>query len=213
MRIRTFSADDLTKLDRNYRRELINSLPGYRSATLIGTADADAQTNLAMFNSVVHVGANPPLLGFMLRPLTVPRHTFDNIKEVGYYTFNTVRTQFYERAHQTSAKFEPGASEFDACDLTPHFSGTHPAPYVAESPVKIGLKFVEQHLVKANDTILMVGEVVEVIVAEELLEADGYVAHERAEGVSVVGLDAYYQPQKRLSRLPYARPQNHSNDA
>ena len=206
MTIRTFSAEQLADLDRNYRRELINTLPGFRSAILIGTANAEGHTNLAPFNSVVHIGANPPYLGFVLRPLTVARHTFDNIKELGYYTFNAVGATFYTRAHHTSAKFEAGQSEFEACGLTPLLGTVHPAPYVRESAVRMGLRFVEQHLIRANQTILMVGEVVEVMVATELLDDDGFVAHERGSGVAVVGLDAYYQPEQRLSRLPYARP-------
>ncbi|SDK37463.1 NADH-FMN oxidoreductase RutF, flavin reductase (DIM6/NTAB) family [Catalinimonas alkaloidigena] len=200
----TFSAHDLKHMERNFRRELINSVAGFKSANLIGTADENGRTNLAVFNSVVHVGANPPYLGFVLRPLTVPRHTFDNIKAIGHYTMNAVHADFVEKAHQTSANYDEGTSEFEVCGLTPFYTKAHPAPYVTESHIRIGLKFTEQHLIKANNTIFMVGEVIEVMVDESILDEDGFVALEAANTVASVGLDAYYQP-KRLTRLPYAR--------
>ena len=42
------------------RIALINSLSGFKSLNLIGTINNQGQTNLAIFNSVVHIGANPP---------------------------------------------------------------------------------------------------------------------------------------------------------
>ncbi|MCJ8275234.1 MAG: flavin reductase family protein, partial [Bdellovibrionales bacterium] len=48
--------------------KLVNSLSGFKSANLVGTQSKDGQTNLAMFSSFFHLGANPPLMGFVLRP-------------------------------------------------------------------------------------------------------------------------------------------------
>lgn len=47
-------------LEDRKRIALINSLSGFKSLNLIGTINNQGQTNLAIFNSVVHIGANPP---------------------------------------------------------------------------------------------------------------------------------------------------------
>lgn len=192
-------------MERHYRANLFNSLSGYKGAHLIGTSDAEGHTNLALFNSVVHVGANPPYLGFILRPTTVPRHTYSNLKETGFYTINHALVDHYERAHQTSAKYPQDTSEFDACGFSPHYSDLHPAPYVQECKVKIGLEYVEEHLIQANQTILVVGKVIELILPDHSIEDEGHLDLSGLGSLAVVGLDTYYKVEK-LKKLGYARP-------
>jgi len=88
--MQVFTYNDLMQLPSRYRGVLLNKVSGLKSANLIGTKSKEGQTNLAVFNSVVHIGANPPYLGFILRPTTVERHTYENIKETGVYTFNQI---------------------------------------------------------------------------------------------------------------------------
>ena len=80
---------------------LINSCMGYKSANLIGTQSKDGSTNLAIFSSVTHLGSDPALLGFIVRPTTVPRHTYANIKETEYLTVNSITETMIEEAHHT----------------------------------------------------------------------------------------------------------------
>ena len=96
--------DTLGRYESRYRARLINSLAGVRQAMLIGTRSKDGVSNLAIFNSLIHLGANPPLWGFICRPDTVQRDTLTNILETNQYTINYVVTADYEKAHQTSAK-------------------------------------------------------------------------------------------------------------
>ena len=85
------SRNDINNLDKISRLNLINSITGYKPANLIGTKSLSGDTNLAIFSSMVHLGSNPPLLGFFLRPTEiVPIHTYLNIKEYKYYTINSV---------------------------------------------------------------------------------------------------------------------------
>jgi len=183
----------------------MNTLAGFKSANLLGTINESKINNLAIFNSVVHIGANPPLMGFLLRPLTVIRQTYENIKSSNYFTFNHVNTGIVAQAHQTSAKYDQHTSEFEATQLTVENSDKHPAPYVAESKIKIGLKYREEHLIKANDTLLIIGEVIEVIVNPSFISEDGFIHLDQAETVAISGLDGYYKAQK-INRFQYARP-------
>ncbi|MBK6507064.1 MAG: hypothetical protein IPG02_15700 [Ignavibacteria bacterium] len=60
---------EIEQLDQGYRRAFINSLAGFRQVVLVGTKSADGITNLAIFNSLIHLGANPALFGLMSRPI------------------------------------------------------------------------------------------------------------------------------------------------
>jgi hypothetical protein len=53
----------ISELEKLYRVKLINSLSGFKSANLIGTINKKGITNLALFSSVIHVGANPRFNG------------------------------------------------------------------------------------------------------------------------------------------------------
>ena len=153
---------------------------------------------------MTHVGARPPLLALVFRPLTVERHTYDNLRASGHFTINHVTAEFLECAHQTSAKYPRNRSEFAAVGLTPEPS-TSGAPYVAESPVSFLLDFAEEHHVRANDTIIVIGAVRAIRLSEDLAVADGGPDWGRLGGLAVSGLYDYYQLRHSRS-LGYARP-------
>ncbi|MEM6398223.1 MAG: flavin reductase family protein [Bacteroidota bacterium] len=199
------SLSDIMDMDSMYRRNLMNTLPGPRGVHLIGTKGHSGVENLGVFSSVVHIGANPPLLGFIMRPLTVPRQTYHHIQASGFFTLNTIQPDILEQAHQTSAKYEMKESEFAATGLNPFYGKHCKAPYVAESQIKIGLRLEEEHRIQANDTIFLVGAVVEVIIPDKAVAETGHVAHEQLDTMTVVGLDSYYSVEG-LQRLGYARP-------
>ncbi len=201
-----FSYDDIMGLSKIPRINLINSLPGFKSANLIGTINKVGVTNLAIFNSVIHLGASPPLMGFILRPATVPRHTYRNILETGQFTINHIHRDMYARAHQTSAKYEDGESEFDRCALTPAYLPGFKAPFVEESRVRIGLQYEEEYYIAANDTRLIVGKVKEVWVDEQYLQKDLHIDLDKAETVTISALENYHITEK-LAQMHYARPE------
>ncbi len=203
-----FTSEDLNKLDLRKRANLINSVGGYKSANLIGTISNSGVTNLAIFSSVVHIGANPPLLGFVLRPIDeVPRHTYENIKQIGVYTINHVHEGFVENAHFTSAKFDRDVSEFDKCGLNEEFFEDFAAPFVKESRIKIGLQFVDEILIKLNNTILIIGEIRHLFLPEHTLLNDGNVDLNAVADVCISGLDTYQKVEK-LKSFPYAKTNN-----
>lgn len=199
------SLADIMAQDAMFRRHFMNTLPGPRGVHLLGTKGHRGTENLGVFSSVVHIGASPPLLGFIMRPLTVPRQTYHHIKAKGYFTLNTIVPEILAAAHQSSANYPLEESEFVATGLTPWYSETCPAPYVAESPIKIGLKLEEEHPIQANGTLFIVGAVQEVIVPDEMVADSGHLDHEKLKTMVVAGLDTYYQANQG-QRLSYARP-------
>ena len=198
-------SENILAFEKPYRTNFVNSVSGFKSANLIGTISKEGKTNLAIFSSVIHVGANPPLMGFLMRPVSVERHTYNNIKETGHFTINHISKEIFKQAHQTSARYDKDVSEFDACGLTPNITETIKAPYVKESKIKIGLKFVEEQEIKSNGTIFIVGEIVELILPEEIISKDGYVDIEKAGTIAISGLESYHETE-RIARLIYAKP-------
>ena len=200
-------------MDKRYRAMFINSLSGFKSANLIGTCNSKKQTNLAMFSSVVHLGASPALVGFIMRPNTSPnnalqeteRHTLNNIIETGSYTINQVSNDFWQQAHQTSARYKKNESEFTKVGLTPHYINGTKAPFVAESYLKYSLNLVEILPIKHNNTQMIIGEITHVLCIENAIQNDGYIDIESLNTVCLSGLDSYHETQK-LSRLSYAKP-------
>lgn len=200
-----FSKENIDALATRYKNNLINSISGYKSANLIGTQNNAGNTNLAVFNSVVHLGSNPALLGFILRPTTVPRHSYQNMKETGVFTINHISKDQIEDAHHSSAKYAEDISEFDQTNLEAEYKADFLAPFVKGAPVQIACHYVNDYLIKENDTLLVVGAIEHLFVQEEMLLEDGYVQLDKGEVVSVNGIDGYALPQL-LARFPYARP-------
>ena len=131
-----YDSADLAKMSSRYRARFINSLSGYKSVNLIGTQNLDGRSNLAIFSSVVHLGASPALIGFIMRPDNGSRHTLDNITQSQHYTINQVCADFYQAAHQTSARYPEHESEFDTCNLSEHYIDGFKAPFVQQSRLK-----------------------------------------------------------------------------
>lgn len=199
-------ASQLSQFESRYRATLINSLAGIKQAFLIGTTSSNGISNVAIFNSLIHIGANPPLWGFVCRPDTVQRDTLRNIQETGHYTFNFVHQDDVEKAHQTSAKYSSETSEFEACGLHESSLSNFPAPFVTESPIKIGMKFEEKIDIAINGTILIIGSIQFIDLQEEWLSSDGFVDLAKAKTLTCAGLDAYFE-NHLLQRLSYAKPE------
>lgn len=200
----TITRQQIANMERVPRLKLTNSLSGFKSVNLLGTVDNEGQENTAIFSSVIHVGSSPPLLGCLVRPETVPRHTYQNLKSTGWYTINHVHKDIYERAHRTSGKYRKDLSEFEMCNLTPFYSDRCQAPYVKEAHIRIGLKPVEEHRIETNKTILLIGSVEEVTLPKSSIRSDKSVDIEFAGTVALSGLDTYHLTEE-IDRLPYIR--------
>jgi flavin reductase (DIM6/NTAB) family NADH-FMN oxidoreductase RutF len=201
----TLSNAQIMDMEQRKRAQLINSISGFRSVALIGTIDTQGQTNLAIFSSIVHLGSNPPLLGFIMRPDSVERHTLSNIMETGCYTINHINSSMYEKAHQTSARYPKNVSEFDAAQLTPQFKDGFMAPFVKESHIQIGMEFRERIEININQTSMIIGEIKFVHYPANCLLEDGFIDIEKAGTITSAGLDSYHTTQL-LQRLQYAKP-------
>jgi flavin reductase (DIM6/NTAB) family NADH-FMN oxidoreductase RutF len=202
-----FDNKDISNLDKIYRINLINSCSGFKSANLLGSISINGTPNVAIFSSVTHLGSSPPTLGFILRPTTVPRDTYKNIKEFGVFTINHIWEDVIEDAHHTSAKYPEGISEFDMTNLESEFKGKFKAPFVKNAPVQMSLKYIEEIYVPSNDVMLIVAQIQELYVQDKLLQEDGLINLSKGNIATINGLDTYAIP-KFKKQLSYQRPKD-----
>lgn len=200
----TYNHEQIISLETRFRANLINSLGGFKSLTLVATKSADGEENLATFSSLFHLGANPALCGIIVRPSYPKRNTLGNILDTKVYTINHVLPSFVKQAHQCSAKYDEGVSEFKEVGLTPEYVSNIIAPFVQESSVKFACEFVQKIDIELNGTTLIIGKIVKIIFPDEVLNADGFVDIEKAQTVTCSGLDSYHVT-KKLHRLSYAK--------
>jgi flavin reductase (DIM6/NTAB) family NADH-FMN oxidoreductase RutF len=196
---------ELSGLERRYRANLINSIGGFKSLVLVGTKSREGKENLSLFSSLVHIGADPAFCGLIVRPNTEGQNTLGNILRTGVYTINHVHAEFIEKAHQTSAKYPEGVSEFEAVGLTPDYVEGVAAPFVKESVIQFACELVQRIPIEFNQTHFIIGKITHMMVPDSLVGPDGFIDLESAGTLTCSGLDSYYVTT-RVIRLPYAKP-------
>ncbi len=197
-----YTKKQITELNRITRLKLINSVTGIKPANLIGTVNKKGNTNLAVFSSLIHLGSDPAIIGFISRPPTLDvGHTYRNIQENESYTINHIHPEFIKKAHYTSAKFSENISEFERCNLTEEYINNFKAPFVKESSFKIGMKFQEAIDIKSNGTVLIIGEIQHLIIPDSAI-VDGDIDLEASNSVGISGLNSYYS-LKKTHTFPY----------
>lgn len=193
----------IEQMDKIERLNLINSCTGFKSANLIGTISNSGKTNVAIFSSVTHLGSDPALIGFIIRPSFTPRNTYSNIKEYGYFSVNHIYSDIIEAAHQSSANYTADESEFEHTQLEAVYHGGCPVPFVKGSPVKLLCKFVNEYLIKENGCMHIIASIEAIFYEEEILDQEHHLQLEKGNVVTISGLKAYSLPHL-LKELPKA---------
>jgi flavin reductase (DIM6/NTAB) family NADH-FMN oxidoreductase RutF len=199
-----YTKEEFSQFSKVPRLNLINSCTGYKSANLIATKSADGISNVAVFSSVTHLGSDPALLGFILRPNTVPRDTYTNLKETGFFTVNAITENIISAAHQSSAAYDASISEFEITDLEEEYLDEIETPFVKGSPVRLLCRYVNEYPITENNTIHIIASI-EAIYYDSILEReDKWLQLDKANVVTINGLDGYALPQL-LKHFEYAR--------
>lgn len=195
--------EKINELPKHYRIHLINGITGTKAANLIATKSKSGLENVAVFSSVLHLGSDPALIGFVLRQGKVERHTYENILETKFYTINHINQNIYNKAHHTSAKFTRETSEFLATGLNSVYLNNFHAPYVEEALIKFGLELQEVVDIQSNGTKMVIGKITDIHIPSNCVHEHGFVNLQNAGSMSIGGLDAYYNLDLQ-ARLSYA---------
>jgi flavin reductase (DIM6/NTAB) family NADH-FMN oxidoreductase RutF len=200
-----FNQQDLAAMPSRRRAALINCLSGFKSANLVGTADENGRTNLAIMSSVVHLGSHPPLFALIIRPGGVERHTLTNILSTGCFSLNHVTEPMVASAHQTAARYDKSISEFDATGFTAQWLNGFRAPLVSEARVKLAMELREHQKLEINGTHMVIAEVVMADIQNGKLLEDGALDLGFCNTVALSGLDTYHRTTP-VKRMAYAKP-------
>ena len=202
-----FTANDIKKLDKVYRLNLINSITGIKPANLIATRSKQGVDNVAIFSSVVHLGSNPAMIGFVMRPQSKTNtDTYQNILDTKFYTINHITQKIYKKAHMTSAKTD--ISEFDILSIDKENSDFK-VPFIKGSPVQIGMKLLKT-IDLPNKCIFIIGEPEIILIHDKIITSEGKINLSSGDIVGISGLDGYYN-LNYLDSLEYVRNLNDIN--
>ncbi|MGM0582806.1 MAG: hypothetical protein ACQETL_19175 [Bacteroidota bacterium] len=96
-------------------------------------------------------------------------------------------------------------TEFEVCGFKEEYLNKFSVPFVKENKIKLGLKFEEEHFIKVNETILIVGKVLHAYLEAKFILPDGLVDLIKAGTVTISLLYEYLKPVK-LKKIEYAKP-------
>lgn len=202
--MKQITKDDISAMGKIQRLNLINSCTGYKSANLIATKSKSGIENVAIFSSITHLGSNPAMLSFIARPTTVPRDTYKNLKETGFFSVNHITSNIIKDAHHSSANYDATTSEFDKTNLEPEYKSDIDFPFVKNAPVQLLCKYLNEYYIAENDTILIIASIENIFYNENLEHTDGWLQLDKANIVAINGLDGYCLPTL-IDRFEYAR--------
>ncbi|BBD06742.1 flavin reductase family protein [Desulfovibrio ferrophilus] len=135
---------------------------------VIGSYDADGKANVMTAAWGGIVSSEPPCIGVSLRE---SRHSYESILARGGFTISVP-----DAAHAREADYFGMASgrdrdKFAVSGLTPAKAEFVDAPYVAEFPMIIECRLIQS--VELGIHIQLIGEIADVKVNEDVLNADG----------------------------------------
>jgi flavin reductase (DIM6/NTAB) family NADH-FMN oxidoreductase RutF len=188
---------DLKVMEKERKIALIQSIVGPRAVHLIGTKSLLGQSNLAVFNSIMHLGSDPALIGLFFRPGI--RHTLQNLLDTGYCSLNPARPDNVVEVHETRKPWEH--SEFEACGFTEVYHENHSVPFVKESALHALLKLENILSVEANSTSIAVLRVETIFLEEDNMDTDGAVAFKKQNWLLSRGLDTYFELGSKITQF------------
>jgi flavin reductase (DIM6/NTAB) family NADH-FMN oxidoreductase RutF len=144
-----------------------------RPIAFVSTVGADGVPNLAPFSWNTVVSTDPPMLAFttfrLPGRLNDKEDTLRNVQDTGEFVYNLVTYDIEQQMVDTSADWAPEVDEFAQCGLTAAPSSVVRAPRCAESPVSFECKLERVIECGGGETHLVIGAVVAVNVADELV--------------------------------------------
>lgn len=139
----------------------------------ISSINTKGEKNLAPFSFFNVVGYDPPHVIFApINPNGRKKDTCANVLETGEFVVNMVTENLAEKMNKTSASLAPDADEFEFGELTPIESALVKPQRVKESLIQLECKLVHHYSFngKQNGSTILIGQVVLIHVADEILK-------------------------------------------
>ncbi|MGW9552211.1 flavin reductase family protein [Citricoccus zhacaiensis] len=146
---------------------LVKSILIPRPIAWVGTVDARGIANLAPHSFFTMVSEEPPIVMFSS---TSRKDSLNNAEATGEFTVSLVARRQFEAANQTSARYAPEVSEFEAAGIEAEPSAAVVPPRVAGSPAV--MECVLESILPVGGNYMVLGRVVHVAVDTDTLATD-----------------------------------------
>ncbi|MCH8824395.1 MAG: flavin reductase family protein [Planctomycetes bacterium] len=163
----------------------------------ISTIDSNGKANLAPFSYFNAVSGLPPHVMFSpggLGPEGKAKHSLLNAEATGEFVVNVVSRQLAEQMVQTSAAVAFDVDEFELAGLSKEPSKLVKPSRVAGAPIHLECKYWKTIQMPQDDGVpchMVIGQVVGVHIADEIIDDDGLVDVLRFEPVARLGYRQY----------------------
>jgi len=163
----------------------------------ISTLSADGVPNLAPFSYFNAVSGVPPHVMFSpggVGPEGASKHSLLNVEATGEFVANMVSLALVEQMVKTSAEATEEVDEFELVGLAKAPSKLVKPPRVADAPIHLECrhwKTIEMPQAGAEPCHLVIGRVVGVHIADEVIDDDGFVDVLRFNAVARLGYRQY----------------------
>ena len=176
---------------------VMTSLIVPRPIAWVSTLSPDGVGNLAPHSFFTAVSANPPIVAFTS---VGEKDTLANVEATGEFVVNLASEPMMDAVNATSASFDPGVDEADACGVRMEPSTVVSAPRVADSPAAIECRLHDT--VRVGDSVLVMGQVVSFSIAAEALDGSRLARMDVLRPVSRLGGSEWGLPPEvtRLQR-------------
>lgn len=185
----------------------LQSSVGPRPIAFASTIGVNGIPNLSPFSFFNVFSANPPILVFSparrIRDNTV-KHTLTNAEATGEVVINVVNYDMVQQTSLASTEYSEGVNEFVKAGLTPVPSVIVKPLRVKESPVQFECK-VTQIIplgIEGGAGNLILCEVVQIHIAETVLNEDGTIDQHKIDLVSRLGANWYSRSNQGLFEVP-----------
>jgi flavin reductase (DIM6/NTAB) family NADH-FMN oxidoreductase RutF len=165
---------DTAMLDARARYNLITGVVVPRPIALITSINEDGRVNAAPFSYFNALGSNPPIVAFSpgthsVNPSRI-KDTRRNVLATGEFVVNMVSAELAEAMTVAGAVFPEDVSETDYMDVTLLPSRQVRPPRIAQSPINLECKLVEDVTIGMNR--ILFGEVLHFHLHEQIIDAE-----------------------------------------
>lgn len=129
------------------------------------------------------------------------RHSYGLIKESGCFVINLTTEALVRATDFCGVRSGRDVNKFEVCHLTPEASENIPCPAIAESPLSIECKVTD--IIELGSHDMFLADIVGVRVNEELMDANGRLALEKA-GLAAYCHGEYFALGKKLGKFGYS---------
>jgi flavin reductase (DIM6/NTAB) family NADH-FMN oxidoreductase RutF len=189
----TFRADDP---DLNFYK-LMTAVVVPRPIAWVTTLSSEAVVNLAPHSFYTVACARPPIVQFTS---VGKKDTLRNVLATGEFVVNLAHGPLIEAVNNSSAAFDPSASEAAELGITMEPSEVVRPPRVRDSPASIECTLHSTH--ELGDSTVVLGDVRLITVADDVL-VDGHPDYDRLDPLARLGKDEWgVHAQVRSIRRP-----------